>query len=89
MQLQNIPPPERSSISFCLWNPMIIVAIPYQGHPRNINLVIEFVEMLEKQSFVLDVQINNAQTTLISWPANELRSSQRLFWNITITPPVA
>ena len=89
MQLQNIPPPKRSSMSCCLWNPMIIVAIPYQGHPRNINLVIEFVKMLEKQSFVLDVQINNTQTTFISWPANQLPSSQRLFWNITITPPKA
>ena len=68
---------------------MIIVAIPYQSHPSNINLVIEFVKMLEKQAFVLDVQINNAQTTLISWPANKLPSSQRLFWNITITPPKA
>ena len=68
---------------------MIIVAVPNQGHPRNINLVIEFVKMLEKQAFVLDVQINNAQTTPISWPANELPSSQGLFWNITITPPKA
>ena len=89
MQLQNISPPERSSISRCLWNPMIIIAVPYHGHPRNINLVIEFVKMLEKQSFVLDVQINNAQTTLISWPANELPSSQGLFWSIIITPPKA
>ena len=59
MQLQNIPPLERSSMSCCLWNPMIIVAVPYQGHPRNINLVMEFVKMLDRKSFILDVQINN------------------------------
>ena len=34
---------------------MIIVTVPYQGHPRNVNLVVELVEILDKESFVLDV----------------------------------
>ena len=50
-------------------------------------LIEEFMQMFHEQSLILDIEIENTQTTLIFRSANQIPSCQRLFRCICIPSP--
>ena len=49
-----------------------IVGVPQEVHPRCINFIVEFVEQLEKQCVVLDLEIKYTETATLFWSANHV-----------------
>ena len=64
---------------------LIIERVPGQLNPRDILLVIEFVQKFEKQGVVLDTQVENSKASFIFGLAYHVPSSQ----GITFVPLVS
>ena len=72
-----------------MWNTIIIIAVPDQGYPGDICLIKNFMQMLEEETLVLNVQVNHSKTSFVLSSAHQVPSSQRLLWNIATPPPHA
>src|SRR3954465_12121541 len=65
-------PPKRSLNSSSRKLIITIVSVPHQMHPWNIPMIIEFIQILEEKSRVLNIKVQNSQSTLTLGSTNFL-----------------
>jgi hypothetical protein len=71
-----ILPPERANLPGGVQHLVGIILAPNEIDPGNINFAIELVEMFEKESIFLHLQIDDSQTPFPLWFSNHWPSSQ-------------
>ena len=59
-KLEDILPPKGASEHYGMRDNSIIITIPDQLNSRYLRPIIEFMQMLEKESLVLNVQIKDS-----------------------------
>src|SRR4051812_20042624 len=64
-QLEYIFPPKGATKHSSMWHISIIVGVPNERNPGDISLIVELMQMLQKESFILQLQIHDSHASFI------------------------
>src|SRR3954470_4979745 len=72
----HIFPPKGATELSSMGHSFMIISVLDKRYPRHILFIVKLVQVLHQESFIMQLQIEDAQTTLILGYANKIPSSK-------------